>query len=139
MITVAMAAKAAICMKPSPGSQLTLSPNQPGGWSPPITLSRTILSGHGAARPIAVSTAVALVHVRPGDGPADGRSQDRAQQDVRGPMAIGDDPQQAGGCGDGQGGRAHHLVGDASVDLEARVLHAKPGSDGECGRRVAAG
>ena len=54
-------------------------------------------------------------------------------------MAIGDDPQQAGGCGDGQGGRAHHLVGDASVDLEARVLHAKPGSDGECGRRVAAG
>jgi hypothetical protein len=54
-----MAAKAAICMKPSPGSQLALSPNQPGGWSPPITLSRTILSGQGAARPIAVSTAVA--------------------------------------------------------------------------------
>ena len=59
MITVAMPANAAICMRPSPGSQLALSPSQSGGWSPPMTLSRTILSGHGAARPIAVSTAVA--------------------------------------------------------------------------------
>src|SRR5438874_3712732 len=59
MITVARAAKAAIRITAPPGSQSATCRNHCGGGSPEMTLSRTILSGHGAARLIAVSTPVA--------------------------------------------------------------------------------
>src|SRR6266851_9695764 len=59
MITAAIAATAAIRMTLSPGIQLAAWRSQPGGSRAPITLSRMILSGQGAARLIAVSIAVA--------------------------------------------------------------------------------
>src|SRR6266446_5568394 len=59
MITAATAATAAKRMTLSPGIQLATWRSQPGGSRAPITLSRTILSGQGAARLIAVSIAVA--------------------------------------------------------------------------------
>src|SRR5258706_15607930 len=59
MITPAMAATIAIRMALWPGIELAARRAQPGGSRAPITLSRMILGGHGAARLIAVSTAVA--------------------------------------------------------------------------------
>src|SRR4051794_1236011 len=82
MITVAIAASAASRMTPSPGIAPATRPIHAGGACPSITWSRTILSGQGAARLIAVSTPVAsrmtTSHPRYG----------RSRPAIRGPMPV---------------------------------------------------
>src|SRR3954469_13129753 len=82
MITVAIAASAASRMMPSPGIAPATRPIHAGGACPSITWSRTILSGQGAARLIAVSTPVAsrmtTSHPRYG----------RSRPAIKGPMPV---------------------------------------------------